>query len=98
MQFVDTHCHIHFPDYQLEPELVINEAADMGVAKLLCVGCTLDDSKLGIAFAHRYPSVWASIGLHPHEADDYVNDSAALQSFSDLATKDRVVEIGRAHV
>ena len=96
MQFVDTHCHIHFPDYQLEPELVINEAADMGVTKLLCVGCTLADSKLGIAFAHRYPSVWASIGLHPHEADDYVNDSAALQSFSDLATKDRVVAIGEA--
>ena len=54
MQFVDTHCHIHFPDYQLEPELVINEAADMGVTKLLCVGCTLADSKLGIEIGRAH--------------------------------------------
>lgn len=96
MHFIDTHCHIHFPDYQVDPKQAIDDAVSIGVTKMLCVGCTLDDSKLGIDFAHRYESVWASIGLHPHEADSYVDDSTKLQSFADLAQKDKVVAIGEA--
>lgn len=94
MEFVDTHCHIHFPDYELEPEDVIGRARADGVKRLLCVGCTLKDSELAVEMAKRHDTVWASIGLHPHEAKDYVNDNHALQQFRELATKPKVVAIG----
>lgn len=94
MEFVDTHCHIHFPDYALDPEQVIADAVSEGVTKLVAVGCTLSDSKLGVDFAARHPNIWASIGLHPHEGSEYVHDDHALQQFRDLASKPKVIAIG----
>jgi len=93
-EFVDTHCHIHFPDYELDVEEVIAAAHKDGVTKLLCVGCTLPDSKLAIELAKQHDNIWASIGLHPHESSEYVNDHIALQQFRELATQPKVVAIG----
>ncbi|HSX44927.1 MAG TPA: TatD family hydrolase [Candidatus Saccharimonadales bacterium] len=96
LELIDTHCHIHFPDYPLNVETVINDASKAGVTGLMCVGCTLEDSRLAIRLAEQEPKVWASIGLHPHEAKHYVNDQSKLQQFRDLATKPKVVAIGEA--
>lgn len=90
----DTHCHIHFPDYELDPEEVLVEARNESVERLICVGCSLEDSKAGIKFAARHEGVWASIGLHPHDGIEYVNDHTALQEFHALASKPKVVAIG----
>lgn len=94
MRFIDTHCHIHFPDYQLDPEAAIASAAAVGVTKLMAVGCTLPDSKGAVEFAARHDNIWASIGLHPHEGSVYVHDHEALQQFHNLANKPKVVAIG----
>ncbi len=94
LKFVDTHCHIHFPDYQLDPEQVITAAAAKGVTRLMCVGCTLPDSRLAIDMSGRHDNIWATIGLHPHEGSEYVDDHTALQEFRQLATKPKVVAIG----
>ena len=94
IELVDTHCHIHFPDYELDPEEVIEAAAADGVTLLIAVGCTLRDSELGVEMAQRHDNVWASIGIHPHEAKDYVNDSLKLQRIRNLATEQKVVAVG----
>lgn len=94
MEFVDTHCHIQFADYALDPDEVIAAAAADGVTQLLVVGCSLPDSQAAPEFAARHDNVWASIGLHPHEAGRYVHDHHALQQFRDLAAKAKVVAIG----
>jgi TatD DNase family protein len=94
MELVDTHCHIHFPDYGLDPEVVCKAAAHQGVTRLLCVGCTLPDSQAAVQFAERYDNIWASVGLHPHEGAEYVNDHLALQQFRNLASAHKVVAIG----
>lgn len=96
MEFVDTHCHIQFPDYKLDPEEVRKAAMQAGVTRLLCVGCTLDDSKAAIAFAAQNKGVWATIGIHPHEANDYVHEQERLQQFRRLVTQSKVVAIGEA--
>jgi TatD DNase family protein len=94
IELVDTHCHIQFPDYELDPETVIADAASVGVTRLIAVGCTLPDSELAVTFAARHHNVWASIGLHPHEGARYVHDHHALQQFHELAAKQKVVAIG----
>lgn len=94
MELVDTHCHIHFPDYELDPDEAREAAANDGVSRLLCVGCTLPDSRTAIDYAKERDNVWATIGLHPHEASLYVHDHKALQQFHDLAAKLKVVAIG----
>lgn len=94
MEFFDTHCHIQFGDYPLPPEEVIIGAQKEGVTRMIVVGCSLPDSQSAPEFAARYDNVWASIGLHPHEAGKYVNDEHALQQFRDLAAKPKVVAVG----
>ncbi|MDQ3065124.1 MAG: TatD family hydrolase [bacterium] len=96
MEFVDTHCHIQFADYPLDVDTVITDAKTNGVTKLIAVGCRLTDSVAAIDLAARKDNIWASIGLHPHEATSYVHDHHALQQFRDLAAKPKVVAIGEA--
>lgn len=93
-EFVDTHQHVHFPDYELDADEVIKAALGAGVTRMICVGCTLADSKLGVEMAARHKSIWASIGVHPHEAKFYVENEKSLQELRDLAVKPKVVAIG----
>lgn len=94
IEFVDTHCHIQFADYPLDAEEVLQNALQAGVTRQIVVGCSLPDSQAAPEFAARYEHVWASIGLHPHEAGRYVHDHHALQQFRALADKPKVVAIG----
>lgn len=96
LEFVDTHCHVQFEDYPLDTDEVLAGAAENGVTRLIAVGCSLHDSEKAVEFARRHEDVWASIGLHPHEAARYVHDHHALQLFRDLVAKDKVVAIGEA--
>ncbi len=90
----DTHCHIHFPDYELSEDQAIANAQAAGVTRLLAIGCTLEDSKLAIQLAAKHDNVWATIGLHPHEGSVYADDEHALQEFHGLASKSKVVAVG----
>ncbi len=93
-ELVDTHSHIHFADYSLNPDEVIARGREAGVQSAIAVGCTLEDSEAGVAFAANHDNIWATIGLHPHEAQQYVGDNEALKRFAQLASAHNVVGIG----
>jgi len=102
--FVDTHCHIqeawrsvNGPDATAKlwdkagrpnADDIIKRAREAGVVKMLCVGTTLPDSKLAIEFVQPREHVWATIGIHPHEAKDYANIPEKLAEFARLLTPD----------
>ncbi len=65
---VDTHCHVHSGDYELDAGAVVAAASTTGVTKLIVVGTDETDSKVAIDFASSRENVWASVGLHPHDA------------------------------
>jgi TatD DNase family protein len=109
MELVDTHCHIQSAgqmggepetrqlwakDTSLNGDQLVADAIESGVSKVLCVGCDLADSKLAIDFVAGQSAAWASIGIHPHEANNYVGDQQKLTDFSALATQPKVVAIG----
>ncbi len=109
MQLVDTHCHIHesgLPqaddDHTRQkwaaggnptPSSLVKAAAAAGVTRLICVGCTLDDSRRAVEFVQDEQGCWASIGIHPHEAKPH-NTPEAQRDFAQLVTKPKVVAIG----
>jgi len=70
MQLFDTHTHIFSADYPLDVEEVLARAQAAGVAGLICVGTTAQDSSLAVQFAQLRPDCWATVGLHPHDAKD----------------------------
>lgn len=94
MEFVDTHCHIHFDNYPLDAEAVYNQAVSTGVTRLVVVGCTLQDSEQGVAFAQSHEGVYAAVGIHPHEAQHYVSDDAHVVKLGELAKLDSTIAIG----
>ncbi len=110
MELVDTHCHIQSADkkavgerttrelWAKNPDItgdsLVSGAAAVGATRLICVGCDLEDSKLAIYFVRNYDNCWASIGLHPHEAQHYAGNQAKLDKFAALVGQPKVVSIG----
>jgi len=108
ISIVDTHCHIHEiggPEGDFthqkwakagvtDPDAVVAAAAAVGVDRLICVGCDVDDSRLAIDFVQSRDNTWASIGIHPHEAKRYADDSTELARFAAMATEPKVVAVG----
>lgn len=108
MELVDTHCHIQsagqgngerttrelWAKSDLTGGEIVENAEKVGVSKLICVGCELDDSKLAIEFVKNRPNCWCSIGIHPHEAKDYAGNSEKLAEFAALVAKPKIVAIG----
>ncbi len=87
----------HSDGAERTPESVIAAAREAGVNRMLCIGTTLADSEQAIEFAADRDTVWASIGIHPHEAAAHL-DSATRARFAALITggpaKRNVVAIG----
>ena len=78
----------------MQPDAIIQRAHDAHVTRLLCVGCTVEDSQLAVALVQKHEDCWASIGVHPHEAQRYLEDSESHSIFRQLAAKPKVVAIG----
>lgn len=74
---VDTHCHIHEASYEGSEE-AIARAREVGVTSLICVGTDPASSHQAIQFAETHDSVWASIGVHPHDTKDGYDEVAEL--------------------
>jgi len=88
---IDTHTHIHDDNFKLDAEQSLKDAAAVGVDKIICVGTDGIFSKQAIDFAARHDNVWASVGLHPHDADVSSSD---MSEIAKLAKDDNVVAIG----
>jgi TatD DNase family protein len=85
--WVDTHCHI---PYEGVGEGTIAEAREAGVTRLITVGTDAEQSRAAIAVAqaHAEDDVWATVGLHPHDA------SQGVATIEHLVGSSRVVAIG----
>ncbi len=70
MQLVDSHAHLDFPEFDADREAVIARARDAGVELLLSIGSGAGPDRLdaAIPFAECYPWIYATVGVHPHDA------------------------------
>jgi len=91
MNFVDTHCHCHWPDFGLPVQEVIKNATQAGVGKLVCIGTSTKDSQTAVQFAGMHDNIWASVGVHPHYASAELPKVADLKN---LTNRPKVVAIG----
>src|SRR6056297_2155187 len=90
---VDSHAHLDGDRFASDLDEVVKRAEDNGVESILTVGCDLESSRRGIDLALRYPKIYASVGIHPHDATDA--DDTAIDELRDMAMSiDKVVAIG----
>jgi TatD DNase family protein len=89
---IDSHCHLNYPGLVEDQAGVIARARAAGVTGMLGISTKKREWADVIAVAERHPDVWATVGIHPHEADAHVEiDTAALLA---AAAHPRVVGIG----
>jgi TatD DNase family protein len=92
---IDTHAHIHFDEFRDELPDVLERAAGAGVDKIICVGVNDTDSAQAIAVARAHDSLWATVGLHPHDADRGYEALEEVARLADPAVSGgKVVAIG----
>lgn len=89
VRYVDAHCHVQFPQYDADRSTLIERMREDGIAGIV-VGCDLDSSRKAVALAEKHEHLYASVGLHPNDADEGF-DAAAYQA---LAEYPKVVAIG----
>jgi TatD DNase family protein len=94
MEFIDTHCHLHFESFDANRDDILQASQEAGVNRIICVGTTLADSRQAIDYAQKTAGVYAAAGVHPHEAKEYLKDESADSQLTALLRPDKVVAVG----
>ncbi len=89
LRWIDSHCHL--PSLDGGPVAALAAARAAGVEAMVCVGTDLASSRDAVALAAAEPDVWATVGLHPHDASRLDDEWTELEA---LTTAPRVVGVG----
>ena len=89
---IDSHCHLNYPGLAEDQAGVLARARAAGIGGFLNIATRQREWAAIVALAEREPDVWASIGIHPHEADTHADLGAA--ALLTAAAHPRVIAIG----
>jgi TatD DNase family protein len=94
MELVDSHAHIDFPQFADDREAMLERARLAGVSALLAIGTGPGPEKMDAAlpYADQYDWIYASIGIHPHEAKQVTPQH--LEELTKLAKHPKVIAWG----
>jgi TatD DNase family protein len=92
MRLIDSHCHLNYEGLAERQDEVLDNARKRGVAGFLNISTRQKEWSDIIATAERNPDVWASVGVHPHEADAHPDLGAA--ALVEGSGHPRVIAIG----
>jgi TatD DNase family protein len=89
---VDTHAHLTFPDFKQDLSETIARAKGAGVDKIINIGTDGEHIAKAIELAEKQDGLFASAGLHPHEAEHFSEE--LLKKMEEFARHPKVVAIG----
>jgi len=92
MELIDTHCHLTFDDLARDIDAILARSIAAGVKAWLTVGTDLKENQKAIELAERFDGMYASVGIHPHDAKTVTEDT--LKELKKLAQHKKVVAIG----
>src|SRR5258708_9091809 len=89
--FVDSHCHIDFPELAAQLPSVLEAMAKERVTHALCIGVNLPDLPGVLQIAGQHSNIYASVGVHPDYED---TPEPSVEGLWELARQPKVVAIG----
>ncbi|MVZ96930.1 TatD family deoxyribonuclease [Sphingorhabdus sp. IMCC26285] len=92
MNLVDSHCHLNYKGLIEQQDEVLTRARAGGVTAMLNISTRESEWDEIVGLAEQQPDIWASVGIHPHEADGHLGVDAA--KLIDRARHERVIGIG----
>ncbi len=88
----DSHCHLQDRRFKRDVEKIVRNARESGVEKILVPGWDLRSSKEAVVISEKFDNVYASCGVHPHDARFYNN--SIEKEIIKLSGNSNVVSIG----
>ena len=92
--FTDSHCHLNYKGLIEQQDAVLTRARAAGVSAMLNIATRASEWDDVLGVAEREPDVWASVGVHPHDADTHAD--VETETLVDRARHPRVVGIGES--
>jgi TatD DNase family protein len=92
MRLIDSHCHLNYPGLAERQDEVLANARAAGVTGFLNISTRQSEWGEVVGAAERNPDVWASIGVHPHEAD--AHPDLGMSELTSAASHPNVIAIG----
>jgi len=89
---IDTHCHLDFKDFDSDRDQVIDRAKSIGVGRIINVASSIEGARRSIELAKKYDIIYASIGVHPHDAGTVTGE--VMDELKELAKEEKVAAIG----
>ena len=89
--FVDSHCHLNFPDLAMNLDLYLAQMTENQVSHALCVGVDLENCPQIFALAEEHENLFASVGVHPSHEE---GEEPSVDRLIELARWQKVVAIG----
>jgi TatD DNase family protein len=90
---IDTHAHLHFPELAADLDAVMARAREAGVTAMVTIGTDRETNPAAVALAEGLASVYATVGIHPHDAAEATEaDFAAMERLARESAK--VVALG----
>lgn len=90
--FVDSHAHLQWDSFDADREQVLSRAEKAQVDCIVNIGFDLDSCLKGIKLAETYAGLYVAIGIHPHNASQFSEET--LITLKELAANPKVVAIG----
>ena len=85
---IDTHCHLFYDDLKNDLPAVLDRAKELDVTHFICVGTNMDDSRSSLLLSQTNQNIFASAGVHPHDAKnapmDFIDQIHELMSFDGM--------------
>ena len=90
--FIDTHCHLEDENFSADRAEVLTRAKAALVERIINFGSTMQSSIAVAELAKNFPELYAGVGIHPEEIDDFNADTCA--HLAELAAAEKVIAIG----
>lgn len=90
--FIDSHAHIQLSQFNRDRDAVLKRAHEAALSAILVIGFDVETSFGAVALAEKHEKLYATVGMHPHDAKDLTPD--VLQNFRDLAAHPKVIALG----
>jgi TatD DNase family protein len=90
---IDSHAHLDMEEFNDDLEAVIGRAVEGGVERIITIGIDLESTIKAIDIASRYSFIYATAGIHPHDAERATDE--VLAELQGLAKNKRIVAWGR---
>ena len=89
---IDSHAHLDFDRFDEDRDAVVARASEVGIEKIITIGTDVASSQRALALANHYPMIYASAGIHPHQADEFNDEQWPM--LEQLWANDRVKAVG----